>query len=125
MANEATITNGIFIDKGNLHFHPASVTFRGTVTGTKGPVPGALSIATAGTDISFAQLTTPGYCKITNLDATNYVEYGIWNGTTFYPLGEILAGQSYVIRLSRNVGSTLRFRANTAACNVVVEAFET
>lgn len=124
MANEAAITSNLFILKGNLSYQSLPLNFRGNVSGTKGPVPGAMAISTSGTSISFAELTTAGYCAVTNLSSTNYVEYGAWTGTTFYPIGEILPGESYTIRLSRNVGTTLRFRANTAPVNVKIEAFE-
>jgi hypothetical protein len=56
----------------------------------------------------------------------------------FYPLIELLPGESYVFRLSRNIqeqyagtgtGTTapdnrLRIKANGASCVVLVEAFE-
>ncbi len=73
-----------------------------------------------------------------NQDSTNFVEFGIWDGTSFYPVGRLLAGESYVLRLSPNLGeeygtgtgttgegiNTLRFKADTASVNVLVEAFE-
>jgi len=56
----------------------------------------------------------------------------------FDPFGKILPGETYVVRLSSNFGeqyagtgtgttaatNTLRFKANTASVNVVVEVFE-
>jgi hypothetical protein len=127
MANEATITTTLKVVKGNINYQSLPASYQGTVTGTAGPVPGAKSIATTstGTAISFSPLTTAGYCRFQNLDGTNYVEVGIMTGGAFYPLFELLAGQSAVMRMSRNVGSTLGARANTAAVVLVVEAFET
>jgi hypothetical protein len=111
----------------------------------KGPTPGVLAVSTTGVDVSFAQLSTPGWCVIHNLgradggdDALAYVEWGVHDGSLFHPVGELLAGQQVVIRLSRNLGeeettpgtgtsavaNTFFLRANTAACNVSVEAFE-
>ena len=93
-----------------------------------------------GTDVDFSELTIPGLCRLMNLDATNFIEFGIWDpeGGVFYPLGEIGPGKTYTIKLSRNLqeefgtgtGTTgadtnrLRIKADTAACNVLVEAFE-
>lgn len=127
MANEATVTVSLTISNQALQYRSFPTGFSADVIGTKGPTPGAVSITTAGTDISLAELTTPALCKFTNLDATNYVEWGIWNGTTFFPLGEILPSEIYLIRLSRNLlsgGNSLRFKANTATVNALIEAFE-
>lgn len=139
MANEATINLGFSIIKTGLTYRPASVQFRVDVDGAKGPSPGAITVSTYGTDVDFSQLITPGLCLLTNLDTVNYVEYGIYNGVEFYPLGEIGPGETYPLKLSRNLleayigtgtgtdavgASSLRIKANTASCDVVVAAFE-
>ena len=145
MANEAKISSSLQITKADgtitlIAYKSSPTAFSGTVTGTKGPAPGAIAVPVAGVDVNFSELVTPAYCRIMNQDATNFVEYGIWDpeGATFYPLGEVLPGESYTLRLSRNLqeefgtgtGTTgadtnrLRIKADTAACNVLVEAFE-
>lgn len=140
MANEAIIRTSLQITKGNLEYRSQPTLFYADVAGTKGPVPGCIEVSTVGTNVDFGELTQPALCRIHNLDASNFVEYGVWDpeGSTFYPLGELLAGDTYVLRLSRNLqeeygtgtGTTgadtnrLRFKADTAAVNVVVEAFE-
>ena len=140
MADEASIRASLQIISGKLEYRSQPTVFTADVAGAKGPVPGALAASTAGTDVDFGELTTPNLCRIMNLDATNFIEYGIWDpeGSTFYPLGELLAGEFTVLRLSRNLqeeygtgtGTTgantnrLRLKADTAACNVLVEAFE-
>lgn len=125
MANEATINSHVQInDSANLQYALGERQFTADITGKFGPAPGAFAASTAGVDVDLSEFTTAGYCRIKNLDGTNFVEVGIYSGGTFYPLMELLPGQFYVIRLSRNIG-TLRVRANTASCNVIVEAFET
>lgn len=140
MAGEASISVSLRILKGNLDYTTPRTTQVGNVEGMNGPTPGAVNITTGGTDVDLSQLVTPGYCHLKNLDSTNYVEYGIWEPatSTFYPFGELRAGESYVIRFSRNlleeysgVGTattgptnTFRMKANYAACKVVIEAFE-
>lgn len=140
MADEASIRCSLQIINSPLEYGSKPTQFNADVSGIKGPSPGAVAVSTAGTDIDLSELTTPGLCRIMNLDATNYVEFGIWDpeGSKFYPLGEILAGETYVLRLSRNLqeefgtgtGTTgddtnrLRFKADTAAVDVLVEAFE-
>ncbi len=137
---QATIRSSLQIKVGELEYQSKPTDFKATVTGSKGPVPGAMSISTAGTDIDFSELVQPALCRFMNLDSTNFVEWGVWDpeNTKFFPVGEILAGETYVIRLSRNIqeefdtgtGTTgantnrLRFKADTAAVDALVEAFE-
>jgi len=125
MADEIRIQSTLTIEKGNLNYSSRPTLFQADVSAAAptGPSPGSLLAATAGTDVSLTQLTTPGVCRISNLDTDNFVEYGIWDSSTFHELGEILPGEFYVLRLSRNM-TGLRLKANTAACECLVEAFE-
>jgi hypothetical protein len=59
-----------------------------------------------------ADLGTPGYVFIKNLDATNYVEVGSTTGV--YDI-KLKAGE---IAVYRHNSATLYAKANTAACNV-------
>ncbi len=140
MSSEATITSSLTINKRDsttgvqqiLHTtQPASCT--ADVTGTKGPTPGSLTISTSGTVVSLTQITTPGLVRVMNQDTTNYIEFGVYNGATFFPFGEVLPGETFVFRFSRNLfyGSSgtasvnsLYARANTASCSLLVEAFD-
>lgn len=132
MANEATIQSSLNIRAGNIQYQSRPSTFNANVTGRKGPTPGAVRIATTpGTSVLFGELTTPGLVRIQNLDETNFVKWGVWNGVTFYSLGKILPGESYVFRMSEDFdagtgtsGHEFRIVADTAACVVVVDAFE-
>lgn len=146
MANEAQVRSSLQILKQDgtiilIEFQGKPTVFNADVTGTKGPSPGSMSASVEGTDVDFSELTTPGLCRISNQDATNFVTVGIWDpeGNKFYPIDEILPGESYIRRLSRDLqeefgtgtGTTgaetnrLRLKADTAAVNVLVEAFET
>jgi hypothetical protein len=140
MANEATVQSSMRIAKGEIDYSSRPTSFQADVSGAKGPVPGAFSAAITGTNLDLSQLTTPALCRIQNLDSTNFVEFGAYDPDTekFYPIGELLPGESYVLRISRNLGweygtgtgttgaenNVIRFKADTAAVNVLVEAFE-
>lgn len=140
MANEATVRTSLQIRTGNITYQSQPSAFQADVAGAKGPTPGAFTVTTLGTDCDLSELSQAGLCRIQNLDETNYVEYGIFDPQTnlFYPLGELLPGESYVLRLSRNIleeyvgtgtgttgpTNTFRFKSNTAECDVLVEAFE-
>lgn len=144
MANEAQVNISLFIQKADdsgrvlLEYNGRPAAFTADVNGAKGPSPGAITVTPAGVSVDLSQFTTPGLCRLMNQDGTNFVEFGILVGTEFYPLGEVQPGESYVIRLSRNLGqsfestgtsslgSTSNFylRSYNQTCNVLVEAFE-
>lgn len=145
MANEARIQASLSIQKTSnsvkvLDYVSRPSAFQANVAGTKGPVPGAINVYTYGVAVDLSQLVTPGLYRIMNLDDTNYVEFGLRDPVTgaFYPLNEILPGESYVGRFSRNIqedyyntgtGTTadikqVWLKANHATCVVVLEAFE-
>lgn len=145
MANEASIRSGFSIRKisgsvTQLDVTTGNSSFQVDVNGAKGPVPGAITATLVGTDVDFSELDTPGLCRISNQDATNFVTVGIWDpeSAKFYPYKDIKPGESWVERLSARlqgeygtgVGSigpntnTLRIQADTAPCSVLVEAYE-
>lgn len=144
--NEATIRSSLDIKVGNLDYSSKPTTFKADVPDSKGPTPGILLIPTSGRNITFDELTTPGLYRIMNLDEDNYVEYGILIAgeapytalTAFVPLNEILPGESFVGRFSRNLMeyyrgtgtgtsseiNTFHIRANTAPVRILLEVFE-
>lgn len=123
MVDEARFNIGVQITKGHIQYRSLPTTFTADVDGTAGPTPGYVLVATSGTDIDLSGLGTPGICVLHNIDPTNYVEYGVGDGSSTYELGEIQPGEIYVLRLARSL-TTLRMQANTAPVRVVVEAFE-
>lgn len=138
MTNEASIQSNLRLSVGSLNYQSRPTQFYADVSAAKGPTPGNVLCALTGTNVDLSELTTPGLCRIMNLDSTNYVEVGIYDGASFYPLMELLPGESFVFRLARNLNeeygtgtgttgegiNTLQIKARTAACQVLVEAFE-
>ena len=142
--NEATISGSLTIRKisGSIVTldYQRAVSFTAAVAGTKGPMVGAFDVNTNFQLISLAEVGTPGLAWFKNQDPTNFVTYGMWDPDTskFYPLGELLPGESFPLRLSRSLGqesgsgpgtsgatnNSLMFRADTATCNVLVEIFD-
>jgi hypothetical protein len=63
-----------------------------------------------------------------NLDLINYVTFGILASAVFIPFGDILAGEKAgPFRLAQTLaggGNALRIVANTAACQVLIAAFD-
>ena len=157
MANEATINVGLSILKRstnglNYLLNPNyQHSFRSTVTGTKGPVPGSILVPLTGVDVDLSQLTTPGLCWLHHQGRSDgndvgddpsiyYVEYGIRDSITsvYWPLGELWPGDQFPLRLSRNLEESynatgtgtgppvhfLHLQSHIAACTVFVGAFE-
>jgi hypothetical protein len=142
MANEATVQTSLQIRKGNLFYQSRPSSFQANVVGDNGPSPGCITVPVHGIAVVLTELDKPGgLCRIQNLDLANYVEYGAQDPHTgkFYPIGEALAGENFIVRLSRFIGSTqgtgtgsaptpgsisLYFRAPDGACQVIVEAFD-
>ncbi len=108
MASEASITVGLQIRKGNLNYGE-NTSFQADVLVAQGPTPGLVVATTAGVQASLALLTNPGLCWLANLSSDYRVEVGIKDTSSglFEPLLELLPGESYVIRLARNIGSEL------------------
>jgi hypothetical protein len=127
MSDEATIHCSLQITKDSLEYRSYPSAFQADVATAKGPSPGAFtaSYTGTGTQVSFTNLSTPALAIVRNLDDTNYVELGVVVSGTFYSLLEIQAGEFYPYRFGRNMTKTIIYiRANTADCDVSVEAFE-
>lgn len=142
MANEATVNSLLQITKGNLQYASRPTAFRVDVENVGGPTPGAILVTPTGVDVDLSVLISPGLCRIANYDTTNYLEYGIWDpdNDRFFPLGEVGPGETYVIKLSRNLSSefgtgvgtgtvgeavnSLRLRSYNDDVIALVEAFD-
>ena len=126
MSNEFTITSGIKLNNPPLVYSSLPTSFQADQTNRKGPTPGAITIPTTagGTAINLSAIATPGICRVMNLDSTNFVSLGTYVGGTFTPFMECLPGESYVLRLSRTVASSLRALADTGSVVLLVECFD-
>lgn len=140
MSDEARVTSGIVIKKGTFEYRSLPVSFTADIDVAKGPTPGAVTVATTGTNVAFSELTTPGLCRLQNLSDTYPVHVGITEPATglFYPLLFLRPGRSYIIEFSpdlfeeyTNTGTgtsaptnTLTFKARGGSAVVLIEAFE-
>ena len=130
MANEFTIKSQITLTNGTMRHTGAPSSFQANQTTKFGPVPGTVSATTSGVTVSLSGITTPGIFSIQNLDTTNYVSFGLYISSTYYPLGEVLPGEIYVCRFARDIltansaAAVLRVKADTATCKVNILAFD-
>jgi hypothetical protein len=116
MADELTIETNWRYLKGNDEI-PAkqirnTVTVAGTIRLSK-----IFAIATSETEIDISDVADPGWARLRNLDATNYLQIG--PATTVYML-VLKAGEAILIRLDPGLAS-LFCKANTGAVSLLVE----
>jgi len=57
-------------------------------------------ILTSATALDLGGVVTPGWAMFQNLDLTNYVELGIYDGGIFYPFIKLKAGEQCMLRLT-------------------------
>lgn len=138
MADEARISSGMTIRVSPLDYNSRPASFTADVSAASAPAPGKVTAALTPTLVDLSARGVVGLCRIQNMDATNYVEVGMYNSddNEFLPMLEIYAGESWVMRLSRLMGkevvgtgttgstTSLALRANTAAVQCLVEVFE-
>lgn len=120
MANEITITHSLRLVNGQYRheFSPGAVVV--SQTGNKF-MDAVVNVGTTEETLSFGDLSTVGIIEIVNLDATNYVELGFSTGV----YGDKLSAAKYIPhRYERNGSATFYVKANTAACNIRVIAYE-
>lgn len=123
MANEIQVTAALQVTNGNFRLakNPeGTLQFNQSVAG--GGIPGEVIATTAGVDVDLSALTNEGWCRMKNLDDTNFVQFGHWDGATFYPVGRMKAGEPALFRIDPSV--TLRLKADTASCRTRVEVVE-
>ena len=109
MANEIrtqisqSVTNGSLSDSVSISFQ--------TDQATAASAGGVQIVGTSAETLNLGDVSSVGPMVLVNLDATNYVEFGI-DSTGFVPIGRIDPGEAAVYRPS--VGTTPYVRANTA-----------
>jgi len=119
MANEITSNFSLSVSKGSFTFS-RSLSKQITISASSPNVAGGTQLvgtAAAGEALVLGDVATNGVAYFVNLDATNYVEVGIQQAGTFYPLARLNAGEGYPFRLAQGV--TPYARANTSS--VVME----
>lgn len=110
MAGESTIQAAMRINKMSsqltLMDENYSAGYSVDVSGTFGPVPGAVTVPTEGVAITMPGVTAPGWCWLHNTSAEYTVRIGMREPDTgtFYPLLRLLPNMRYPIYLDDTVG---------------------
>lgn len=135
MANEIQVNCSLSVTVGSLSYRSTPSSFVADLGIVSGPTPGNVIVPTNYVSIPLGGLISlGGLCRLQNLDPVNYVDVGIWDGSSYLPIIELMPGESYIVRLARHLGEDaigtgsihpglLYARANTASVNLLVEAF--
>ena len=122
MADEITVVANISVQKDSFRHQDADPPVRVDMAGDGGGNPGTVTVTTSEAVLAFTGITTLGYCKIKNLDDTNYVDYGPESGGAMVGCLRLNAGESAVFRLKPGV--TWRAQADTASVKLRVLVFD-
>jgi hypothetical protein len=79
------------------------------------------NIGTTTEALTFGDVTTIGYLFVKNLDATNYVEFDLNTPVSTTAFAKLLPGEAMLIPTRQ---TTIYGKANTAACDCLVVAYE-
>ena len=120
MANEITILSDLALRKGLVDYRFPLGRQQVDQTGTR-LKDVIVNVGTSETTLTINDIGTPGIVAMTNLDDTNYVQWGI--ATTVYT-GRMFAGEAVNPMRIENGVTTLYFKADTAACDVRVVVLE-
>lgn len=113
MANEITVLTQLKASKTNFQFDSTNLVKRYTLNGAAKSAGTQIIGTTQEQVVLGADLGTAGWSIFTNLDATNYLEIGLYISSVFYPVLKLKAGETAVCRLGT---STFYAKANTANC---------
>lgn len=121
MADEIRVNSTIAVKKGSFDI-TLGRQFNVDQTGDGGGNPGKVAIGTTEEVVALGDITTIGWAYIQNIDATNYVQWGPESGGAMVVAGRLEAGEGIVVRLEPS--TTYRMKADTAACDVILQVFE-
>ena len=110
MANEVQISATLRYSKSPVSMSLAT-SFFSDQTGSYAQA-GVQAVGTSEEQLDKGDITTIGYIAVQNLDATNYVQFGVTTGS--YSV-KLMPGKGCVMPWN---GNYVYIKANTSACNV-------
>lgn len=121
MANELTVSIRTRLANGSLNDRPPNNTFQ-VDQANAGIFRDVQSVTTSDTAVPTGNIATLGWAKFKNLDDTNYVNIGPDSGGSIVDMIRLEPGEECTFRIEP--GITLRWQANTAACEVDFTIYE-
>jgi hypothetical protein len=119
MSAEITVTTGLASTKNGATISSGTKTSSHDQSGDQG-IGNIQIVGTSWEALVLGDVSSIGFVRLLNLDATNYVEVALANDNS-QVFAKMKAGEAALFRAST---ATMYVRANTAACNVHVVAVE-
>lgn len=115
MADEITLAGSLQVNNGNHHFKTLDRRFQDdqSAIGAHGQV---VDVGTTEEAMPIGDVSSEGWLELTNLDDTNYVDWGPDSGGSMVGVGRLEPGHTQRIKMIP--GTTIRWVANTAAVKV-------
>jgi hypothetical protein len=115
MANEITAVMSLKAVNGSYQVTSPNIRIQDDQA-VIGEYSAVVDVGTTAEAVPVGDVASEGWWLITNLDGTNYVDYGPDSAGTMIPLGRLEAGHSHLLKLKP--GIDVKWQANTAACKV-------
>lgn len=116
MADEAKLTISLTWTNGTRKASAVAAGLNINITGTV-VASGVVSVGTSAVQLDVGSVAAPRLVFLRNHDATNYVEFGDWNGAAPIYTGKLLAGEPAFFP-TQLAATDIALKANTAACDV-------
>jgi len=123
MANQLVLTlNAVATFGTNFRdlIQPGSITIPLNAQGYQGGIQ-SIGVVAEDLDLGDVAAANQGWIYMRNLDATNFVEWGLNDGGTLKSIGKLKPGEPALFRLMPE--QQLMLQADTAACNVEVKLY--
>jgi hypothetical protein len=114
MANEIETTSSLRINKNGFDQTFRDDFTQSTMTGNY-VQDVVIEIGTSAENLPLGDITTPGWCRVKNLDATNFVQIGHDVAASFEADVKVPAGKTVLFYMAQG---TPQAKADTAACKI-------
>lgn len=122
MANEIRISGSVNCINGSFRLAIAPPALQITQTTARGGNPGVVNVGTSEEVIAFGDIVALGYCFIRNLSATRCITFGPESSGAMVAAIKLKPGEWCILRLVP--GTTYRAKADTSACDVLIQVLD-
>jgi len=122
MANEISLSTNFSVRKDFLATNRSTSRSFNLNAASPAKAAGIASIGTSAHEaLPMGDVSTAGWARFENLDATNYVQVGVDSSGTFIPFLKLKPGEFHICRLATNAPYA---KANTAAVKLDYEIYD-
>lgn len=120
MANEISLIRSLSVVSGNYRDGVQSVTVTFDLLAIE-KFENIIPLTTAETDIVFTNVTTPKFCMLRNLDATNIIQWGPKSAGAMIEVGRISTLGEVIFEIGSGV--TIRCKTVASTANLLARCY--